>query len=93
VICSRETAFKVRNLQRDPRAWHDGVHGRLLRRWVQLEDTAEVVALPAAIEGLVDYYRSVREHPDWDEYRAVMVSDRRCLVRITSPRRARTGMG
>jgi hypothetical protein len=23
------------------------------------------------------------EHPDWDEYRAVMVSDKRCLVRIT----------
>jgi PPOX class probable F420-dependent enzyme len=84
VISSRETAFKVRNLQRDPRAWLTVFTDAFYGDWVQLEGTAEVVALPAAMEGLVDYYRSVRgEHPDWDEYRAVMVSDRRCLVRIT----------
>jgi PPOX class probable F420-dependent enzyme len=84
VISSRETAFKVRNLQRDPRAWLTVFTDAFYGDWVQLEGTVEVVALPAAMEGLVDYYRSVRgEHPDWDEYRAVMVSDRRCLVRIT----------
>ena len=33
------------------------------------------------VEALVDYYRSAAgEHPDWDEYRAVMVSDRRVLM-------------
>jgi PPOX class probable F420-dependent enzyme len=84
VISSRETAFKVRNLQRDPRAWLTVFTDAFYGDWVQLEGTVEVVALPAAMEGLVDYYRSVRgEHPDWDEYRAVMVSDQRCLVRIT----------
>ncbi len=84
VISSRETAYKVRNLRRDPRAWlcvlPDGFYGR----WIQLEGTAEIVSLPAAMEGLVSYYRDISgEHPDWDEYRAAMVRDRRVLIRIT----------
>jgi PPOX class probable F420-dependent enzyme len=38
----------------------------------------------ATADALVEYYRAVvGEHPDWDEYRAAMVADRRCLVRIT----------
>jgi hypothetical protein len=33
------------------------------------------------VEALVDYYRKAAgEHPDWDEYRSVMVSDRRVLM-------------
>ncbi len=84
VISSRETAYKVRNLRRDPRAWlcvlPDGFYGR----WIQVEGTAEIVSLPAAMEGLVSYYRDISgEHPDWDEYRAAMVRDRRVLIRIT----------
>ncbi len=84
VISSRETAYKVRNLRRDPRAWlcvlPDGFYGR----WIQVEGTAEIVPLPAAMEGLVDYYRDISgEHPDWDEYRAAMVRDNRVLIRIT----------
>jgi PPOX class probable F420-dependent enzyme len=84
VVSSRETAYKTKNLRRDPRAWltvfTDGFYGE----WVQLAGTVEVVSLPDAMEGLVDYYRSVRgEHPDWDEYRSVMVSDQRCLLTIT----------
>ncbi len=84
VISSRETAYKVRNLRRDPRAWlcvlPDGFYGR----WIQVEGTAEIVSLPAAMEGLVDYYRDISgEHPDWDEYRAAMVRDNRVLIRIT----------
>jgi hypothetical protein len=39
------------------------------------------------VEALVDYYRSAAgEHPDWDEYRAVMVSDRRVLMAMTVDR-------
>ena len=35
------------------------------------------------VDELVDYYRSVAgEHPDWDEYRRVMVSDKRVVVRL-----------
>jgi hypothetical protein len=33
---------------------------------------------------LVDYYRmAAGEHPDWDEYRSVMVSDQRVLIAMT----------
>ena len=94
VISSRETAVKVKNLRRDPRAslcvLSDGFYGQ----WAQLDGTAEIVSLPDAMEGLVDYYRRLSgEHPDWDDYRAAMVRDQRVIVRIT-PERAgpdRTG--
>ena len=33
------------------------------------------------VQALVDYYRAAAgEHPDWAEYRAVMVADRRVLM-------------
>jgi PPOX class probable F420-dependent enzyme len=87
IVSTRETAVKARNLRRDPRAalcvFTDGFFGQ----WVQVEGTAEVVSLPAAMDGLVDYYRLASgEHPDWDEYRAAMVRERRVLVRITIER-------
>jgi PPOX class probable F420-dependent enzyme len=88
VISSRETAYKVRNLRRDPRTWlcvlPDGFYGR----WIQVAGDVEIVSLPDAMEPLVDYYRTaVGEHPDWAEYRAAMESERRCILRIT-PRTA-----
>ncbi len=82
-ISSRETAIKVKNLRRDPRAslcaFNDGFFGD----WVQLDGTAEILSLPDAMEHLVEYYRSLSgEHPDWDEYRAAMERDQRLLIRI-----------
>jgi hypothetical protein len=51
---------------------------------VQIEGTAEIVELPEAMDGLVDYYRSISgEHPDWDDYRAAMEREQRVLLRIT----------
>ena len=84
VISSRETAFKVKNLRRDPRAWlcvfPDGFYGR----WVQVEGSVDVLSLPDAMEPLVDYYRAVAgEHPDWESYRQAMRDEQRCLVRLT----------
>ena len=84
VVSSREAAYKVRNLRRDPRAWlcvlPDGFYGR----WVQVEGEAEIVSLPEAMEPLVAYYRAISgEHPDWDDYRAAMVREERVLIRIT----------
>ncbi len=39
------------------------------------------------MDGLVAYYRSISgEHPDWDDYRAAMVRDQRCLIRIEPTR-------
>ena len=83
VISSRETAMKVKNLQRDPGAvlcvLSDGFFGP----WIQVEGTVEVVHLPEAMDGLVDYYRRLSgEHPDWDDYRAAMERERRVLLRL-----------
>jgi hypothetical protein len=37
----------------------------------------------ATVEELVDVYRRIAgEHPNWDEYRAAMVADRRLVVRL-----------
>ena len=39
------------------------------------------------VQALVDYYRAAAgEHPDWEEYRSVMVSDRRVLMAMTVDR-------
>ena len=84
VVSSRETAFKTKNLRRDPRAWVCVFSDAFYGQWVQLEGTVEVVSLPEAMEPLVAYYRRLSgEHPDWDDYRAAMVRDQRCLLRLT----------
>jgi hypothetical protein len=50
--------------------------------WVSYD--AQVVSLPEAMEGLVDYYRRISgEHPDWDDYRHAMQQQRRVLVRVS----------
>ncbi len=84
VVSSRETAFKTKNLRRDPRAWLCAFPDRFYGRWVQLEGSVEVLSLPEALEPLVDYYRAVAgEHENWDDYRAAMVAEQRCLLRMT----------
>jgi len=84
IISTRQTAYKVKNLRRDPRAslcvFSDGFFGE----WVQIDGTVTIVDLPEAMEPLVDYYRraSGGEHPDWDDYRAAMQRDQRVLIRL-----------
>jgi PPOX class probable F420-dependent enzyme len=87
VVSTRETAMKAKHIARDPHVaicvLNDGFFGE----WAQVEGTAEVVHLPEAMEGLIDYYRRVAgEHPDWDDYRAAMERERRVLLRITVER-------
>jgi PPOX class probable F420-dependent enzyme len=83
VISSRETAVKVKNLQRDATFSLCVMSDRFFGPWVQLHGTAEIVHLPEAMEPLVDYYRRVAgEHPDWDDYRAAMERERRVLIRL-----------
>jgi PPOX class probable F420-dependent enzyme len=87
IISSRETAVKVRNLRRDPRASMAAMTDRFYGDWVQVEGTAEIISLPEALDLLVDYYRrAAGEHPDWDEYRAAMVQQKRVIVRFAIER-------
>jgi PPOX class probable F420-dependent enzyme len=84
VISTREAAYKTRNLRRDPTAVLCVVADRFFGRWMQIEGTAQIVSLPEAMDGLVDYYRRISgEHPDWDDYRHAMEQQQRVLLRIS----------
>jgi PPOX class probable F420-dependent enzyme len=87
IISSRETAIKVKNVRREPYVSLCLLNDAFYGSWAQVEGPAEIVSLPDAMEGLVDYYRNVSgEHPDWDDYRAAMQRDQRCLIRMTPER-------
>jgi PPOX class probable F420-dependent enzyme len=83
-----EGRAKTANLRRDPRAALE-VTSSDGWAWATAEGTVTLTG-PGIdphgpeVEALVDYYRSAAgEHPDWDEYRSVMVSDRRVLMALT----------
>ncbi|MET9633243.1 PPOX class F420-dependent oxidoreductase [Lentzea sp. NPDC006480] len=78
---------KVANLRRDPRAALE-VTSASGWEWATAEGTATLTG-PGTdphgpeVEALVEYYRAAAgEHPDWDEYRAAMVNERRVLITI-----------
>jgi PPOX class probable F420-dependent enzyme len=78
---------KTYNLRRDPRAsFH--VDGKGGWSYVVAEGNAElspVAAEPtdATVDELVEIYRAISgEHPDWDDFRATMVRERRLVLRL-----------
>jgi PPOX class probable F420-dependent enzyme len=83
---------KTANARRDPRVslyvtrddfWaYAVIEGR-----AELTPVAADLA-DATVEELVEYYRTARgEHPDWDDYRRVMVDEGRLVLRV-HPERA-----
>ena len=83
IVSSREAAYKVRNLRRNPQASLCVFVDEFTGPWMQVNGSAEIVSLPQAMELLVDYYRRVAgEHPDWDDYRRAMQQEQRVLIRI-----------
>jgi PPOX class probable F420-dependent enzyme len=84
VISSRETAYKVNNLRRDPRAavcaFTDSFHGE---GWVQVSGAAAILSLPHALDTLVDLHRQVYgEHKSWPEFHERMAREKRVIIRI-----------
>jgi PPOX class probable F420-dependent enzyme len=86
-----EGRAKTKNLRRDPRATLE-VTSADGWSWATVEGTATLIG-PGTdphspeVEALVEYYRKAAgEHPDWDEYRAAMVADRRVLLEMSVDR-------
>ena len=78
---------KYFNLVRDPRA---SVHISRDDFWAYVVIDGDASLMPVAadpndatVDALVALYRSFeREHPNWDEYRAAMVTDKRTVLTI-----------
>lgn len=84
VISTRETAMKAKNLRRRPAAALCALADEFVGQWVQVNGSAEIVALPEAMDGLKDAYRQIAgEHPNWAEFEEAMARERRVLLRIT----------
>jgi PPOX class probable F420-dependent enzyme len=79
---------KTRNLARDPRASYH-VASDDFWHWAVADGTADLTPVATdpnddTVEELIEVYRTINgEHPDWDDYRAAMVRDKRLLVRLT----------
>jgi PPOX class probable F420-dependent enzyme len=91
-ISVTESRAKTANARRDPRV---SLHVTRDDFWAYavIEGRAELTPAAtdpadATVEELVEYYRTARgEHPDWDEYRRVMVEEGRLVLRL-HPERA-----
>ncbi|MFC6014281.1 PPOX class F420-dependent oxidoreductase [Nocardia lasii] len=90
-VSMTEGRAKTVNLRRDPRASLE-VTSADGWTWATAEGTATLIG-PGTdpqgpeVEALVGYYRAAAgEHPDWQEYREVMVSDRRVLMALAVER-------
>jgi PPOX class probable F420-dependent enzyme len=78
----------VQNLRRDPRAsifvaHPDGWTYAVLEGTVELSAVA-LVCDDETVSELVEVFRAIRgeDHPDWADYRAQMVADRRMVARL-----------
>lgn len=90
-VSMTEDRAKAKNLRRDPRAAVE-VTAPDGRSWATAEGPVTMTG-PGSdpngpeVEALVAYYRAAAgEHPDWDDYRATMVADRRVLMTMTVER-------
>jgi PPOX class probable F420-dependent enzyme len=87
VIASYPQRAKSANIRRTPKASVVVLSEEFNGPYVQIDGDAESIDVPDAVEPLVDYYRAIAgEHPDWDEYRAAMAKQGKCLIRVI-PRR------
>ncbi|MFD2468227.1 PPOX class F420-dependent oxidoreductase [Amycolatopsis silviterrae] len=82
-----DTRAKTKNMRRDPRVSY---HVAASDGWSYAVAEGRAVLSPVAsspedeaVEALISLYRKVAgEHPDWAEYRAAMVADRRLVLTV-----------
>jgi PPOX class probable F420-dependent enzyme len=94
IIRISTTANRAKYINLTRRPWAAlKVDGTSFWSYAVLEGDVELSKIAAAaddqtVEELITLYRSLAgEHPDWDEYRAAMVADRRVVIRL-NPNRA-----
>jgi PPOX class probable F420-dependent enzyme len=94
IIRISTTANRAKYINLTRRPWAAlKVDGPSFWSYAVLEGDVELSKIAAAaddqtVEELITLYRSLAgEHPDWDEYRAAMVADRRVVIRL-NPNRA-----
>ncbi|HEY8524472.1 MAG TPA: PPOX class F420-dependent oxidoreductase [Acidimicrobiales bacterium] len=87
VVSTYPDRAKVRNARRDPAVSVCVLSDDWNGPYVQVDGRAEVVDMPDALDGLVEYYRCISgEHPDWDEYREAMARQNKSLIRVAIER-------
>jgi len=75
------------NIKRDPTVSVLVLSDDFGGAWVQIDGDADVLDMPAAADGLVEYFRCISgEHPNWDEYREAMAVQGKSLIRVTPTR-------
>ncbi|WP_327588130.1 PPOX class F420-dependent oxidoreductase [Nonomuraea sp. NBC_00507] len=83
VVSTYPDRAKARNARRDDRVSICVLSDDWNGPYVQVDGHAEVLDMPEALDGLVEYYRCIAgEHPDWDEYREAMRRQDKSLIRI-----------
>ncbi|MFG2000637.1 PPOX class F420-dependent oxidoreductase [Spirillospora sp. NPDC048911] len=83
VVSTYPERVKARNARRDPAVSICVLSDDWDGPYVQVDGQAEVLDMPAALDGLVEYFRCISgEHPDWDEYREAMTRQNKSLIRI-----------
>jgi PPOX class probable F420-dependent enzyme len=83
VVSTYPDRAKARNARRNPEVTVCVLSDDFGGPYVQLDGRAEVLDVPEALDDFVEYYRCIAgEHPDWDEYRAAMLRQGKCLIRV-----------
>lgn len=83
VVSTYPERAKARNVRRDPQVSLCVLSDDWDGPYVQVDGQAEVLDMPEALDGLVEYFRCISgEHPDWDEYREAMARQNKSLIRV-----------
>jgi PPOX class probable F420-dependent enzyme len=87
-ITARDSTYKVKNINRDPRisllVYGDKFNGS---NYIQIDGKAEVIEHPGAMDIVLDWHRQIRGVPDnWDDIRKKTLSEGRIAIRVTIER-------
>jgi len=83
LISTRSGSIKVRNIARDPNVSICALNDAFFGKWAQVDGTASIVEMPAAMALLrFTYIQVAGEHPDWVEFERDMIAQGRVVIAI-----------